>query len=161
MKGNFGSGRIWWIHCMNTLAEENMANCEIFQVKISRKTYSVKHSKCLRHVINLWHEPCCDAMLCSSFTHVKPLSGSQNQIWCWPSASWSFILHLFNLSICRFNYPGWHKITQTTGKFRQSLRGLVQSLVYGWSTFKSTLTYSNIIAQMKFYHVRLYKIWLE
>ena len=30
MEGNFGSGKIWRIHCMNTLAEENLANCEIF-----------------------------------------------------------------------------------------------------------------------------------
>ena len=45
MEGNFGSGKIWRIHCMNTLAEENLANCEILQVKISWKTYSVKHSE--------------------------------------------------------------------------------------------------------------------
>ena len=43
MEGNFGSGKIWRIHCMNTLAEENLANCEILQVKIFRKTYSVEH----------------------------------------------------------------------------------------------------------------------
>ena len=53
MEGNFGSGKIWRIHCMNTLAEENLANCEILQVKIFRKTYSVKHSKRLRHATNL------------------------------------------------------------------------------------------------------------
>ena len=35
MEGNFGSGKIWRIHCMNTLVEENLANCEILQVKIS------------------------------------------------------------------------------------------------------------------------------
>ena len=79
--------------------------------------YSVKHSERLRHKTNSWQEPCCDAMLCSSFT----LSGNQNQIWCWPSAVWSFNLHLFCLSICWFNCLGWHKITQTTGRLRQSL----------------------------------------
>ena len=121
MEENFGSGKIWQIYCMNTFMKENLVNCEILQVKISRKTYSIKHSERLHHATNLWCEPCCDAMLCSSFTHLKPLSGSQNQIWCWPSASWSFVLHLFNLSICRFNCLGWHKITQTTGRLRQSL----------------------------------------
>ena len=44
-EGNFGSGKIWRIHCINTLAKENLANCEILQVKISRKTYPVKHSE--------------------------------------------------------------------------------------------------------------------
>ena len=53
MEGNFGSGKIWRIHCMNTLAEENLANCEILQVKIFRKTYSIKHSERLRHATNL------------------------------------------------------------------------------------------------------------
>ena len=38
---------------MNTLAEENLANCEILQVKISQKTYSIKHSKRLCHATNL------------------------------------------------------------------------------------------------------------
>ena len=37
--GNFGSGKIWRIHYMNILAEENLADCEIFQMKISRKTF--------------------------------------------------------------------------------------------------------------------------
>ena len=37
MEGNFDSGKIWRIHCINTLAEENLANCEILPVKISRK----------------------------------------------------------------------------------------------------------------------------
>ena len=83
MERNFGSGKIWRIHCMNTLAEENLANWEILQVKISRKTYSVKHSECLftpHDKFVTW--PCCDARLCSLFTHLKPLNGSQNQIWC-------------------------------------------------------------------------------
>ena len=53
MEGNFGSGKIWRIHCMNTLAEENLANCEILQVKLLRKTYFVKHSERLRHATNL------------------------------------------------------------------------------------------------------------
>ena len=53
MEGNFDSGKIWRIHCMNTLAEENFANCEILQVKISRQTYFVKHSEHLRHTTNL------------------------------------------------------------------------------------------------------------
>ena len=53
MEGNFGSGKIWRIHCMNTLAEENLANCEILQVKISRKTYPVKHSEHLCYATNL------------------------------------------------------------------------------------------------------------
>ena len=53
MEGNFGSGKIRRIHCMNILAEENLANCEILQVKISRKAYSVKHSERLRHATNL------------------------------------------------------------------------------------------------------------
>ena len=53
MEGNFGSGKIWRIHCMNPLAEENLANCEILQVKIFRKTYSVKHSERLRYATNL------------------------------------------------------------------------------------------------------------
>ena len=134
MEGKFGSWKIWWIHCMNTLAEENLANCEILQVKISRKTYSIKHSERLHHATNLWHEPCCDAMLCSSFTHLKPLSESQNQIWCWSSASWCFVLHLFNLSICQFHCLGWHKITQTTGRLRQSMvlynRGCTVEVLY-------------------------------
>ena len=78
MEGNFGSGKIWRINCMNTLTEENLANCKILQVKISRKTYSVKRSKRLRHATNFSRE----AMLCSSFIHLKPLSGSQNQMWC-------------------------------------------------------------------------------
>ena len=58
MEGNFGSRKIWWIHCINTLVEENLVNCEILQVKIFRKTYSIKHSERLRHMTNLWHEPC-------------------------------------------------------------------------------------------------------
>ena len=33
MEGNFDSEKIWQIHCMNTLAEEDLANCEILQVK--------------------------------------------------------------------------------------------------------------------------------
>ena len=110
--GKLCRGKIWRIHCINTLGEENLANCEVLQVKISRKTYSVKHSERLYicHAINLWRKISCDAMLSSSFTHLKPLSRSQNQIWCWSSASWSFVRHLFNLSICRFNCLGWHKI---------------------------------------------------
>ena len=60
---------------MNTLAED-LANYEVLQVKISWKTYSVKHSECLRHVKKF--VTC--TLLCSSFTHLKPLSGSQNQI---------------------------------------------------------------------------------
>ena len=81
-RGNFGSRKVWQIHCISTLVEENLANCEILQVKISRKTYSVKHSEHLHHTTNLWRKPCCDARLCSSFTNLKPLTGSQNQIWC-------------------------------------------------------------------------------
>ena len=53
MDGNFGSGKIWRIHCMNILAKENLANCEVLQVKISWKTYSVKHSERLRRATNL------------------------------------------------------------------------------------------------------------
>ena len=53
MEGNFGSGKIWRIHCMNILAEKNLAKCEILQVKISQKAYSVKHSERLRHATNL------------------------------------------------------------------------------------------------------------
>ena len=29
MEGNFDSEKIWQIHCMNTLVEEDLANCEI------------------------------------------------------------------------------------------------------------------------------------
>ena len=53
MEGNFGSRKIWRIHYMNTMAEENLANCEILQAKISRKTYSVKHSERLCHATNM------------------------------------------------------------------------------------------------------------
>ena len=53
MEGNFGSGKIWRIHCINALAEENLANCEILQMKIFRKTYSVKHSARLCHATDL------------------------------------------------------------------------------------------------------------
>ena len=53
MEGNFGRRKIWQIHCMNSLAKENLANSEILQVKISRKTYSVKHSKHLCRGTNL------------------------------------------------------------------------------------------------------------
>ena len=49
MEGNFGSRKIWRIHYVNILAEKNLANYEILQVKISRKTYSIKHSEHLRH----------------------------------------------------------------------------------------------------------------
>ena len=44
-------GKIWRIHCTNTLAEENLANCEILQVKIriSENIYFVKRSERLRH----------------------------------------------------------------------------------------------------------------
>ena len=72
MEGNFGSRKIWQIHCINTLAEENLANCKILQAKISWKTYSVKHNEryATRQICDASHrsyglrncEICCDAM---------------------------------------------------------------------------------------------------
>ena len=45
MEGNFGSGKIWRIYNINTLARENLANlCNSLSENIS-EMYSVKHSK--------------------------------------------------------------------------------------------------------------------